>query len=126
MDIKISPFSVFDNHQIEEQSLGTVSVSTIVTEKNLNIYGTTHGGYLFALADEVAGWTAITTGVYVVTLQSNINYIKTASKGDQLLITGQLVHNGRQTKVVDVTISRNDDTIAKASFTMFVTGQIDT
>lgn len=125
MDIKISPFSVFDNHQIEEQNFGTVSVSTIVTEKNLNVYGTTHGGYLFALADEVAGWTAITTGVYVVTLQSNINYIKAASKGDRLLISGQLVHNGRQTKVIEVTISKEKTIIAKASFTMFVTGKVD-
>ncbi len=44
--------------------------------------------------------------------------------GDLLTIDGTCLHNGRKTKVVEVTITNQaGERVAQASFTMFVTGE---
>lgn len=126
MEIQIKAITAFDNHQIEKREPGAVTVSTQVSQSALNIYGHGHGGYLFTLADEIAGWTAISTGVTVVTLQSSINYTRPAQEHDRLTISGTCQHQGKSTLLVQVTITNQEEkTIAQANFTMFVTGRID-
>lgn len=122
---EIKPVTAFENHQIEEVKPGLVRVSTQVTDKALNIYGTGHGGYLFTLADEIAGWTAISMGAKVVTLQASINYLRPALSQDKLIIEGQLEHKGKTTNLVKVTITNSkNERLAQATFTMYVTGDI--
>lgn len=121
----INPVTAFDNHRIEEVKPGLVRVSTQVTDKALNVYGTGHGGYLFTLADEIAGWTAISMGAKVVTLQSSINYLKPAQLNDTLIIEGQMEHKGTATNIVKVSIkTHHDKLLAQATFTMFVTEEL--
>ncbi|MER0123333.1 PaaI family thioesterase [Streptococcus sp. ZJ93] len=115
---------VFENFEMVSSEKGHVVVTTEVVEKSLNYYGFAHGGYLFTLCDQISGLVAISTGADAVTLQSSINYLKSGKLGDTLLIDGRCVHDGRTTKVVDVTVTnQKQEEIVKATFTMFVTGE---
>lgn len=117
---------VFENFDMISFEEGHVVVTTEVVHKSLNYYGFAHGGYLFTLCDQISGLVAISTGFDAVTLQSSINYLKPGKLSDQLMIEGKCVHNGSTTKVVDVSITNQaKEDVAKATFTMFVTGPVD-
>ncbi|MGT2950722.1 thioesterase [Streptococcus cuniculi] len=123
-DKSLHEIRVFENFEMVSSEKGHVVVTTEVVEKSLNYYGFAHGGYLFTLCDQISGLVAISTGFDAVTLQSSINYLKSGKLGDRLVIDGRCVHDGRTTKVVDVTVTnQKQEEIVKATFTMFVTGE---
>lgn len=124
--LKLKPITVLDDYSVEIINEHQVLLKTRVTEKSLNPYGMAHGGFLFTLADSVAGLTTVAGGSYSVTLQSNIHYMKAAKLGDTLSVIGSCTHDGSRTKVVEVKIENQDkQLLASASFTMFVTGKVE-
>lgn len=126
-DIKLHPIVAFDNYEVKQVENGHVIVTTEIVDSALNYYGNAHGGYLFTLCDQISGLVARATGFDAVTLQSSINYLKAGHLGDMLTIEGTCVHNGRSTKVVDVTVTNAAGVmLCKGSFTMYVTGERQT
>ncbi|ADV70111.1 Phenylacetic acid degradation-related protein [Streptococcus suis] len=124
--LNLQPITVLDDYQATMLNEKEVLMTTKVTEKSLNPYGMAHGGFLFTLADSVAGLTTVASGSYSVTLQSNIHYMKAAKLGDTLSVIGSCTHDGSRTKVVEVKIENQDkQLLASASFTMFVTGKVE-
>ncbi|WP_180273181.1 PaaI family thioesterase [Streptococcus suis] len=124
--LDLQPITVLDDYQATMLNEKEVLLTTKVTEKSLNPYGMAHGGFLFTLADSVAGLTTVARGSYSVTLQSNIHYMKAAKPGDSLSVIGRCTHDGSRTKVVEVKIENQDkQLLASASFTMFVTGKVE-
>ncbi|ANC99762.1 TPA: PaaI family thioesterase [Streptococcus suis] len=124
--LNLQPITVLDDYQATMLNEKEVLLTTKVTEKSLNPYGMAHGGFLFTLADSVAGLTTVASGSYSVTLQSNIHYMKAAKLGDTLSVIGSCTHDGSRTKVVEVKIENQDkQLLASASFTMFVTGKVE-
>ncbi|MBY4981508.1 PaaI family thioesterase [Streptococcus suis] len=124
--LNLQPITVLDDYQATMLNEKEVLMTTKVTEKSLNPYGMAHGGFLFTLADSVAGLTTVASGSYSVTLQSNIHYMKAAKLGDSLSVIGSCTHDGSRTKVVEVKIENQDkQLLASASFTMFVTGKVE-
>ncbi|HEM6327880.1 TPA: PaaI family thioesterase [Streptococcus suis] len=124
--LNLQPITVLDDYQATMLNEKEVLLTTKVTEKSLNPYGIAHGGFLFTLADSVAGLTTVARGAYSVTLQSNIHYMKAAKLGDALSVIGSCTHDGSRTKVVEVKIENQDkQLLASASFTMFVTGKVE-
>ncbi|AWL27030.1 PaaI family thioesterase [Streptococcus suis] len=124
--LNLQPITVLDDYQATMLNEKEVLLTTKVTEKSLNPYGIAHGGFLFTLADSVAGLTTVARGAYSVTLQSNIHYMKAAKLGDTLSVIGSCTHDGSRTKVVEVKIENQDkQLLASASFTMFVTGKVE-
>ena len=121
---KLHEIRVFENYDLLLEEEGHILVATEIVEKSLNYYGNAHGGYLFTLCDQVAGVTCLSLGSEAVTMQSNIHYMKGGRLGDTLRVEGTCLHNGRQTKIIEVSIMNQlEQAIAQASFTMFVTGQ---
>ncbi|HEM6591613.1 PaaI family thioesterase [Streptococcus suis] len=124
--LNLQPITVLDDYQATMLNEKEVLLTTKVTEKSLNPYGIAHGGFLFTLADSVAGLTTVARGAYSVTLQSNIHYMKAAKLGETLSVIGSCTHDGSRTKVVEVKIENQDkQLLASASFTMFVTGKVE-
>lgn len=124
--LNLQPITVLDDYQATMLNEKEVLLTTKVTEKSLNPYGMAHGGFLFTLADSVAGLTTVARDSYSVTLQSNIHYMKAAKLGDTLSVIGSCTHDGSRTKVVEVKIENQDkQLLASASFTMFVTGKVE-
>ncbi|MGT2932928.1 PaaI family thioesterase [Streptococcus catagoni] len=123
-DFKTKELRIFENYKTEKIDYGHIIVSTEVVDSSLNYHQTAHGGYLFALSDQVSGGVCVTTGVDAVTQQSNINYLGAGRLGDTLTIEGKCIHDGRKTKVNEVVIrNQKNQVLTKASFTMFVTGK---
>ena len=118
--------TVFDNYEVLSWKKGEVIISTIVTEGGLNPYGFAHGGYLYTLADALAGRVSYSLGSYCVSLQGNVNYMKKAKLGDRLTVKGTAVHNGRSTKVIRVTIeNEKEELLLDSTFTCYVLKQVD-
>ena len=115
----------FRNCELVTYEKGNAVIKTVVNESDTNPYGFTHGGYLYTLCDSLAGLVGYSLGNYVVSLQGNINYIRHASCGEELIVTGKAVHDGKTTKVVETEIRSDDRIICKCTFTLYVVGTVE-
>ncbi len=85
-----------------------------------NPYGMTHGGLLFTLVDSTAGTTARADGRKYVTLNASINYLHSGKGTGRITSRGKVVHRGRTTTVVDVTVRDEEDRLlCTGTVTMF-------
>ena len=114
---------VIENMKIIKAYNGKSQLSLEINENMLNVHNMVHGGVLFTLADSTSGAACVSYGKKIVTLSSSINFLKSVNTGT-LIATGNVVHNGSSTMVVDVEVRRQDDDIllVTSSFTMFVIG----
>ena len=105
---------------------GRVVIKTNVREDDLNPYEVAHGGYLFTLCDNVAGLVGYTTGDHVVTQNASISFIASAPKGQTIIVEGNIIHEGRYSRLVEVTVKSPEGKLfSKATFTMFPVKKID-
>lgn len=112
------------NYEIVSSSYGCAVFKAPVTEETKNAYGMVHGGIIFTLMDNAAGYSALLTGKKCVTLNSNVNYIGAANKGN-IFADAKLTHEGKSTLVINVEVRDDGERlIANGSFTMFVLGKI--
>jgi len=96
----------------------------VVADKHTNLYHMAHGGALASLADTVMGVACATTGKQVVTLEMNINFIKSAVPQSEIKAMGRLIHDGKSTMIAEGEIIDSHNTlIAKTRGTFFVTGK---
>ena len=116
MDMKL----VFEGAKLLSCKEGEVVYTIRVNESDVNPYGFAHGGYLFTLCDNMAGMIGYTLGYYSVTLQANINYLKSALLDDLLEVKGKAIHFGKTTDVVEVEINnQSKELLAKAQITLY-------
>jgi len=95
-----------------------------VKPEHTNSFGAGHGGALATLADTAMGQACTSTGKKSVTLELNINFIKSARAGNCLTATGKVVHNGNSTMIAEAEIrNEHDQLIAKSRGTFYITGQ---
>lgn len=115
---------VIEDMKIIKAYDGKSELSLRVTENMLNVHDMVHGGVIFTLADSASGAACVSYGKKIVTLSSNMNFLKSIDTGT-MIATGEVVHNGNSAMVVDVKVSRQEDDklLATASFTMFVIGK---
>ena len=115
---------VIENMKIIKAYNGKSQLSLEINENMLNVHNMVHGGVLFTLADSTSGAACVSYGKKIVTLSSSINFLKSVDSGT-LIATGNVVHNGSSTMVVDVEVRRQEDDIllVTSSFTMFVIGK---
>jgi 1,4-dihydroxy-2-naphthoyl-CoA hydrolase len=94
--------------------------------KHTNLYKVSHGGCLASVADTAMGVACGSLGRRVVTLEMNINFLKAADAGTIVHAVGRVIHNGRQTLVVECdVVGAEDKLLAKARGTFYVVGQFD-
>ena len=67
--------------ELLEASSGRVKAKLRICEHHLNALNTVHGAAIYALADMVGGIAANMDGKCAVAVNSNISFIKAASKG---------------------------------------------
>lgn len=113
--------------KIERLEEGYAEISMpIIAGKHTNLYDVAHGGALASLADTIMGVACATTGKKVVTLEMNINFIKSAVPQLALRGAGKIIHNGKSTMVAEGKIvDGHDNLIATARGTFFVTGMFE-
>ena len=94
--------------------------------KHTNLYHVAHGGAMASVADTAMGVACASLGRRVVTLELNMNFIKSAGSGTQVRAMGRVIHNGRHTLVVECDVLDADEVVLlKARGTFFVVGQFD-
>jgi len=108
---------------LEKLDEGYAELSMPIMDKHTNLYNIAHGGALASLADTCMGVACATTGKKVVTLEMNMNFIKSAGPQSELRGIGKIVHNGRSTLVAEGQIFDDGNImIATARGTFYVTG----
>lgn len=105
---------------------GYAELSMPIKNKHTNLYHVAHGGALASLADTVMGAACGTTGKKVVTLELNINFIKSAVPQLVLMGIGKIIHDGKSTMVAEGQIvDGQNNMIATARGTFFVIGMFE-
>jgi acyl-CoA thioesterase len=90
---------------VESEAIHAV-MEVQVDERHLNYLGGAHGGLLATLADTVCFFPArlLPSGVKVTTSNLNLNYIRPGQLGDLLSARAQILHLGRRTVSLSVTV----------------------
>lgn len=85
----------------------------------LNPMGVVHGGALYSLADNAAGYAAHADGRHHVTQTSSFHFLRNQRTGS-IFATGKVVHRGHTTSLIAVEITGDDGTLlATGEFTFF-------
>jgi len=77
-----------------------------VDARHLNFYGGAHGGLLATLVDTACFFAAplIPAGRRLTTSQLNVSYLRPVAAGDHLIAQSKILHLGRRTVHLDVSI----------------------
>jgi acyl-CoA thioesterase len=92
---------------------GCAIVSLEITDEMTNIYGFTHGGVIFSLADEAFELACNSRGYVEVGINVNISYTKPSKSGDTLFAKAKFVSESGRTAIYNIKISnRENETLA--------------
>lgn len=91
---------------------GTATARMTVTPAMLNGHGTTHGGYVFLLADTAFAFACNTRSV-AVAASCDVDFLEPTTADDELVaVATERVLRGRS-GIYDVTVSRDGATVAE-------------
>jgi uncharacterized protein (TIGR00369 family) len=99
-DLGIEPIEIEDN-----LARGHI----VVDKRHLHPGGFVHGGVWTALGDTVAAWSTfrnIPPGHNFTTIELKLNVFAAGVRGDEIIATGEPLHVGRSTVVIEVKIER--------------------
>lgn len=104
---------------------GTAVISLTIKHCHTNAYHISHGGVLMSLADTAMGAACLSLNKRVVTLDFNINMLKSVPEGDTIKAKTQVLHNGRKTVVIECSVfDKMNNLCCTSRATMFVLGQL--
>ena len=120
-----NPFTKHLGVDIVSIDKGNVCVSLTIKHEHTNVYGIAHGGVIMSLCDMAMGAACLSVGKKVVTLDFNINILKSIDMEDVAIVKGMIIHNGRSTVVAECEVFNKDNKLcAKARGTFFVIGRL--
>lgn len=122
-----NPFVSLLEMKIEMVEKGKVELSMPVDgSKHTNLYGVLHGGALASLADTAMGVSCATLGNRVVTIEMNINFMKSAAMGSTVLAVAEVLHSGKQTMVLEASLyGQGGSLVGKARGTFMIIGHFE-
>ncbi len=96
----IPSFQFFDMH-ITKISKGRSTLEFTVRPEHLNTLGLCHGGVMATIADTAMGVAMRTTGPSGVTVEINVNFIRSTKVGDTMVAEGEVLHRGKKSIVCE-------------------------
>ncbi|MBX3099528.1 MAG: hotdog fold thioesterase [Salinibacterium sp.] len=99
-------FSIVEAHD------GIAIVTLAVGTSHVNGNGTTHGGVVFALADQAFAMAANTVLRFAATADAQIAYLASTRVGDLLVATARTAYHDDRRAVIDVEVMSRDRTVA--------------
>ena len=117
-----SAFSELIGCRLQRLEEGVAEVALTLEPQLRNRTGKLHGGAIFSLVDitmGLAGSSAHGFDQQSATIECKINYIRAVSDGD-VLCTGQVIHAGHRTLVVEAQVYQDERLVAKAQGTFAV------
>jgi acyl-CoA thioesterase len=100
--------------EVLEVKEGFARVKARVKREFLNIHGTAHGGFIFTLAD-VAFGLAVNYDSPRMAISINMNFIKPAFEGDELVAEAKVEGGGKRVKFCLLRVYKGDDLIAEGT-----------
>lgn len=97
---------------IEEAHDGVAVVSLTVRPEHVNGNRMTHGGVVFAVADQAFAMAANTVLRFAATADAAIQYLTSTRAGDVLTATARTSFRDERRVVIDVDVTAGDRTIA--------------
>ena len=88
----------------------------VVDARHLHPGGFVHGGAWSALGDTVAAWSTfrnLPPGHDFTTIELKLNVFAAGVPGDEIIATGEHLHVGRSTDVIEVRVHRGDRLVAQ-------------
>ncbi len=121
-----NPFTNGLGVEIRSINDGKVAVALKIHHEHTNVYGIAHGGVIMSLCDMAMGAACLSLHQKVVTLDFNINIIKSIPENNTAFVKSNIIHNGRSTIVAEAEVYNNEQQLcAKSRGTFFVIGKID-
>ncbi len=100
--------------EVLEVKEGFAKVKAKVKKEFLNVHGTAHGGFIFTLAD-IAFGLAVNYDAPKMAINVNINFIKPAFEGDELVAEAKVEGGGKRVKFCLLKVYRGEDLIAEGT-----------
>lgn len=118
----IHPLGGFEHAVLIDARPGYSKLSIVIPKEAINIYGITHGGFLFTLCDIAAGIATYAYEIKNTTQQASIHFVKGIPlEAGKLYVECHSVHKGRSTVVNQVEITTEAGELAAVgTFTMFL------
>jgi len=89
--------------------VGKACMRMKITEDMTNVYGSTHGGTVFALADAVFAYACNSQNIVSVASGCSIDYLAPSFPGDVLTATGQFQGGRGRQGIYDIMITNQND-----------------
>ncbi|MBQ3537355.1 MAG: PaaI family thioesterase [Clostridia bacterium] len=122
-EASITPYIAYNGIEIKEYDEGYCIGAVKIEDHHKNLLGIVHGGCVFTLADTVAGYTGMTKGTIITTLNASINYFHPVKDTEYLYCKGEIVKDGKTVTVVRTVIyGDKGETFADASFSLYNIG----
>lgn len=119
-----TPYIAYSGIELIEYSDGKCLGRIKIEEHHKNLHKTVHGGSIFSLADTVAGYTAMTNGKIVTTLNASIDYLHPVINTEYLYCEGKIVKDGKNVTVVNTILTDDKGVnVAQATFSCFNVGK---
>ena len=122
-EASITPYIAHNSIELTDYKEGFCEGKLKIEDHHKNLLGIVHGGCVFTLADTVAGYTAMTHGTIISTLNASINYLHPVTDTEYLYCRGETVKNGKTICVVRTEVYGDDGKVfADGSFSLYVMG----
>ena len=92
---------------------GRATMAMTVTPAMLNGHGTTHGGYVFLLADTAFAFACNARNARAVAQHASVTFLAPSGEGDELVATAVERSLAGRSGVYDVTVTRDGEAIAE-------------
>ncbi len=109
------PFATFLGIEVEEVLDSYARVSLTVKRDYCNADIRTHGGVLFALADQAFAVACNSRGYQAFGLEVKIDYVKATRPGDRLTAEAKPVHIGKRVSLWNMEIRNGSGDIVSAA-----------
>lgn len=116
-----TPYIVHNGIELTEYQTGSCTAKIKIQDYHKNLHGSVHGGCVFSLADTVAGYTAMTEGTVISTLNGSINYLHPVIGTEYLYCKGEIIKSGKTITVVRTELTDdNGKLLADGSFSCYI------
>ena len=112
-------FAVYNHIEMVSVEQNEAVFRLNIRPESKNAYGMVHGGAIYAMADNAAGFAVHTDGRHHVTQTSALHFLRNQSEGT-VTATARVRHRGNTTTLVMVDIEgENGKLLATGEFTFF-------
>jgi acyl-CoA thioesterase len=119
MELGADPFMTALGLQTEVLGPGRARVWGKVQPHHVNMLGSTHGGFIYSLADGAFALASNSHGVPAVALSTHIEYFEAGREGDELEAVAEEIYLGYRTAHYRVEVRRAATLIAVFTGTVY-------